>query len=636
MTIRRSLLLFLSLLVPTLALSEPRTFSWDAQTTWPLGTTVELVANGVTAAGITSAQYTLDVPLDATRRIDAQARAVTITGETSTWATYSTVVPLVQSAPEKLVIYEGGTVGLPSPWADADIGSTGVAGSADYASGTFTISGSGVDIWNAADAFHFSYQPLNGDGTIVARVATMPSATFYTKVGVMIRESLDAGAKNVFGVNVYGQGARLQTRSATNGLTTATAAGTNYGVPRWLKLTRSGNTFTAYQSADGSTWAQVGSTTISMASSVFVGLALTSHDNSLSKTATLDNVTISQAGSVSTIDASTTLAIAPAISSSRTADYNAGIGLSTTAGTVAGKTADVPVSIELPIAAGIVLARTLESVAALQLSVQTAQVSEATANLLASALLAVELSASNRAASDLVAHVSLALSQAMLASTANIFSESVALDTRLGIALSGASSTSAYLALPASVIATFGGNALGQSDGALTLGVNFGQSTAATAVLGAGLTLGAQLLASPSAAGILQTALTLGQSLSSTFGFDTEKEASTSLGVSLALADSAIASITGHLPLGVVLNDIRTALADLTVSAEIGSAAGVSLSGSRATDAGLSLQWSVGMNGDALQFTAEITLPGGRRVILVRASERMIAIDASDRIVSIH
>ena len=158
MTIRRSLLLFLSLLVPTLALSEPRTFSWDAQTTWPLGTTVELVANGVTAAGITSAQYTLDVPLDATRRIDAQARAVTITGETSTWATYSTVVPLVQSAPEKLVIYEGGTVGLPSPWADADIGATGATGSTDYADGVFTVKGAGADIWGNADAFHYVYQ----------------------------------------------------------------------------------------------------------------------------------------------------------------------------------------------------------------------------------------------------------------------------------------------------------------------------------------------------------------------------------------------------------------------------------------------------------------------------------------------
>jgi len=45
----------------------------------------------------------------------------------------------------------------------------GVAGSATYASGTFTMKGSGTQIYGTADMMHFAYQSLSGDGAIVAR-----------------------------------------------------------------------------------------------------------------------------------------------------------------------------------------------------------------------------------------------------------------------------------------------------------------------------------------------------------------------------------------------------------------------------------------------------------------------------------
>ena len=57
-----------------------------------------------------------------------------------------------------------------------------------------------------------------------------------------------------------------------------------------MKLTRTGNAFTAYQSVDGTNWAQIGSATISMATSVYVGLAVTSHNNGVLNTSILDNV----------------------------------------------------------------------------------------------------------------------------------------------------------------------------------------------------------------------------------------------------------------------------------------------------------------------------------------------------------
>ena len=49
--------------------------------------------------------------------------------------------------------------------------------------------------------------------------------------------------------------------------------------PYWVKVVRSGSTFSGYSSADGITWDFVGSDTINMTTSVFVGMALTSHND---------------------------------------------------------------------------------------------------------------------------------------------------------------------------------------------------------------------------------------------------------------------------------------------------------------------------------------------------------------------
>jgi hypothetical protein len=63
-----------------------------------------------------------------------------------------------------------------------------------------------------------------------------------------------------------------------------------------LKLVRSGSTVTGYVSSDGSTWTQVGSTTISMSSSANVGLAVTSHTTGAVNTSTFDSVSVTAGG----------------------------------------------------------------------------------------------------------------------------------------------------------------------------------------------------------------------------------------------------------------------------------------------------------------------------------------------------
>src|SRR4051794_1624403 len=184
---------------------------------------------------------------------------------------------------------------LPSPWADADIGAVGPLGSASYAGGTFTVKGGGADIWDSADAFHYAYERPAGDGTLVAHVATVQNVASWTKAGVMIRNTLDANSAYALMLVSAAKGSAFQYRTNAG----VAAAGVNTGAsaaPLWLKLTRAGTTVSGYQSTDGNTWTLVGSATIALNSSVYVGLAVSSHTTAATATATFDNVALGSGG----------------------------------------------------------------------------------------------------------------------------------------------------------------------------------------------------------------------------------------------------------------------------------------------------------------------------------------------------
>ena len=83
---------------------------------------------------------------------------------------------------------------MPSPWADADVGGPAVAGSASYASGVFTVNGSGADIWGGSDQFNYVSQPLTGNASIVARVTSQSDTDPWAKAGVMIKQSTTSGS----------------------------------------------------------------------------------------------------------------------------------------------------------------------------------------------------------------------------------------------------------------------------------------------------------------------------------------------------------------------------------------------------------------------------------------------------------
>jgi regulation of enolase protein 1 (concanavalin A-like superfamily) len=181
--------------------------------------------------------------------------------------------------------------GLPTPWLDIDIGRPAQLGSSGAVSGTFSSQASGTDIWDVADQFHFTYLPMSGNVTVTARVATLQNTDPWAKAGVMIRGSLTAPSRHGFMAVTAGNGISFQRRLATaNGSYSTTGVSTT--APYWVRLVRNGTTVTGYQSANGSSWNAVGAETIPMGTNVYVGLALTSHNNAVLGSATFDGVTI--------------------------------------------------------------------------------------------------------------------------------------------------------------------------------------------------------------------------------------------------------------------------------------------------------------------------------------------------------
>jgi len=175
---------------------------------------------------------------------------------------------------------------------DQDVGSVGLAGSAGYANGTFTAAGAGQGtFFSNFDGLHFVYQPLSGDGTMIARVVSLQGSS-AAQAGIMIRETLNAGANHVYLFD-YSSAIWMTQRTSTGASSSYQSMG-SATLPYWIKLARSGNVFSMYGSSDGVNWAQLGtSQTVSMAQSVYVGLAVSSRSTSSLATASFDNVSLS-------------------------------------------------------------------------------------------------------------------------------------------------------------------------------------------------------------------------------------------------------------------------------------------------------------------------------------------------------
>ena len=219
--------------------------------------------------------------------------------------------------------YDPVTSTLPSPWQSTDVGTPYVPGAADYSasSQTFYIDGGGADIWGSTDEFHYVEQPLNGNGTIIARVRYQTNSDPWAKAGLMIKQSTTSGSNfvdalvtpnvspidpNITGVGctpngclsplppvipTVGNGVHMQYNfTSDQGVTSASALAGFTSPNEWLKLQRLGDTFTSWYSTDGVTWTQIGTANVTMTDPVTIGLFVNSHDVVQGSTVAFDHV----------------------------------------------------------------------------------------------------------------------------------------------------------------------------------------------------------------------------------------------------------------------------------------------------------------------------------------------------------
>jgi regulation of enolase protein 1 (concanavalin A-like superfamily) len=215
---------------------------------------------------------------------------------------------------------------LPSPWSARDIGSPALDGSTSFSNGAFRIEAAGTDIGGAADQFHYVYQPVAGDVDVRARVDSVSMVHAWSKAGVMIRASLAADAAHVSVFVSTRGGTIFQRRMMSGGLTIQSPARPSHGsplstprrgpvsrgrpassgpgtrpdgpstaAPSWVRLVRVGSRLTAYSSTDGASWTMIATETVTLETTAYIGLAVTSHDPDVRTTANLLNVSVASA-----------------------------------------------------------------------------------------------------------------------------------------------------------------------------------------------------------------------------------------------------------------------------------------------------------------------------------------------------
>jgi autotransporter-associated beta strand protein len=213
-----------------------------------------------------------------------------------------------------------------------DIGNTGLAGSASYSNGIWTLKGAGT---STSTAFSFNFKKVSGDAGLVVKVENMSLTS--GGCGVMLRESLAPGAAfyDLYLNGTGGAGRHWQPKA-----------------PWWLKIERVGTRIFVYHTQDGVNWTNDGCwySATGFPTNLYAGFYTLSNNTSALNTATFSNVAYSQsapAGSPEISSATTATATLGAsfsysiIASGSPYSYSAsglpaGLSINTSTGTISG------------------------------------------------------------------------------------------------------------------------------------------------------------------------------------------------------------------------------------------------------------------------------------------------------------
>lgn len=174
---------------------------------------------------------------------------------------------------------EAGAVGLFA--GHQDIGVCGQLGALihDATAGTYTVAGSGENMWFTNDAFHFAWKRVSGDAMLEANISFLGSGgNAHRKACLLVRQSLEADSAYADAA-LHGDGlTSLQYRETKGARTCEIQA--NVSAPRGLRIEKVGPYVAMSISADGRTWQPAGGAfRLALSDPFYVGLGVCAHDN---------------------------------------------------------------------------------------------------------------------------------------------------------------------------------------------------------------------------------------------------------------------------------------------------------------------------------------------------------------------
>ena len=171
------------------------------------------------------------------------------------------------------------------------VGNAPLGGSASYDSGTatYTVTGSGANIYGREDAFHFLWKKVSGDLVLTTDTEFVTvGGHAHKKAGWMVRADLSPDAIYADAM-VHGDSLIvLQYRTETGGITKEVQSAIRGSAT--MQLERTGDLFTLYVSPADGMRRVVGSVTIPVPDSAYAGLVVCSHDAEASTTVRFSGV----------------------------------------------------------------------------------------------------------------------------------------------------------------------------------------------------------------------------------------------------------------------------------------------------------------------------------------------------------
>jgi TolB protein len=177
-----------------------------------------------------------------------------------------------------------------------DVGTVLHAGSVDYdaAKQTYTISGSGENMWLAADAFQFAWKKISGDVTLTADISFLTATgNEHKKAALMLRQSLDADSVYA-DVALHASGlTSLQFRDEKGAITREIQS--NISAPKRLRIAKRGDyVYMSLGTSGGEPTVAGGWLRIPLQGTFYVGLGVCSHDKDVVEKAVFSNVELTQ------------------------------------------------------------------------------------------------------------------------------------------------------------------------------------------------------------------------------------------------------------------------------------------------------------------------------------------------------